>query len=186
MRKLIVTIDPKYVNYIITVDASGKTTVRVSIDKTGLPENAKKVNISYIYLKKEYTIPGESESEEPIIEPEPSPSTGDEDAPQPAAGTITTVGERIDIDENTEYPIVGEFEIDGIPASIEGEVNTVSKSIRNPASHEFGTNGSYYELNLTDSEDENSFKGGQLEWIPSNGTTPFDGGIAIRGSKIND
>ena len=151
MRKLIVTIDPRYVNYIITVNESGKTTVKINIDKTGLPENAKKVNISYIYLKKEI----------------------EEDVPQPATGTIATVGESINIDENTEYPIVGEFELDGIPASIEG---IVSKKViySDPDTTTFTFAGwTYYDK--IDNEDPNC----KLEWV--DGET----GIGIKGSKKN-
>ena len=180
MRKLIVTIDPKYVNYIITVDASGKTTVKVSIDKTGLPENAKKVNISYLYLKNNgETTPIKPGPEDPPIV---DPDNPDADVPQPNPGTITTVGETITIDENTEYPITGEFEINGTPASIEGEYTTIENGEIRPTYY-FGANErNESRYNLEELNDPNSpmyDPNLQLEFIEG-----FIGGLALRGTKF--
>ena len=185
-----IVIDPKYVSYIITVDETGKTTVKVSIEKAGLPENAKKINISYMYLKKETAdpIPGESESEEPVIDPEPS--TGDEDAPQPTAGTIATVGERIDVDENTEYPIVGEFEIDGIPENVNAQYS-ISTTNNHYLANEFyfGDLHAYTWIlakqNAEDQEDPHHDSDYQLELIENTGGRPDNYGIALGGTKID-
>ena len=62
---MIISVDPKYVTFNTTVE-NGKTVVKASIEKAGLPENTNKIKVVYEYLKgKTYTgEPTESETKE--------------------------------------------------------------------------------------------------------------------------
>jgi hypothetical protein len=156
-------IDPKYISSEIVFDGS-KTTIKITIDKEAISENAKKIHISYMYVK-------------------------EKSADQPEPGTVQSVGTNIVIDTNTQFPITGEFEINGIPNS----VNTIGyKNVTRyiypecELGHEFGNPEIKDYSYINDIEDT------QLEFVRYDyfSITPDNlfglGGIALRGTYIGD
>jgi len=131
--------------------------VTITVAQEGIPEGAKSIKLLYLYIDKE-----DEETDEP-------------DAEQPAPG-VSAVGAEINIDENTTYPLTGEFIIDGTPESIEPIINKkVQYEKFQSGYYWYGFNNQFNDLNT----DENS----QLEVIDANLYSSY-GGISIRGSKI--
>ena len=148
-----VIIPSQYVNYYTTKDVNGITKTVVTIDKAGIPKNTKKIKIKVVYPK----ISSQSQS----------------DVEQPETGTINMVDLNVTIDENTQYPITGEFELDGTPASVNAELK-VKKTygVFNASIYEFG-------------HDYNSYgQYGQVETLRYNNYSS-PGGLAIVGSNYD-
>ena len=156
-------IDPKYISSEIVFDGS-KTTIKITIDKEAISENAKKIHISYMYVK-------------------------EKSADQPKPGTVQSVGTDIVIDKNTQFPITGEFEIDGIPNS----VNTIGyKNVTRYIYPKYEFGYEFYNPEIKDYSYINDIEDSQLEFVRYDyfSTTPDNlfglGGITLRGTYIGD
>lgn len=157
----LIPIDPKYITSEFVSDGS-KTTMRITIDKAGIPESAKKINFVYWYTTNNTTP---EEPQEPDVE-------------QPKPGTVKSVAIDIPIDSNTTYPITGEFELDGTPASVDAVANKTATYDK------FETADYFYGLR-PDFQGINSDPDSQLELIQGD-FAPYQGGIALRGTKVAD
>lgn len=142
-------IDQKYISSEIVFDGS-KTTIKITIDKEAISENAKRVHISYMYVN-------------------------EKSADQPKPGTVQSVGTDIVIDENTQFPITGEFEIDGAPQSVEGTIKKmVTYRIAQASIYDIGFDGTSISSDAVTND-------AQAEFLAFNDWNS-PGGIAIKGS----
>jgi hypothetical protein len=157
-------IDPKYISSEFNFDGS-KTTIKLTIDKEAISENAKRVHIAYMYVN-------------------------EKSAAQPKPGTVQSVGTDIVIDKNTQFPITGEFEIDGTPNSI----NTIGyKNVTRYIYPEYKFGYRFYNPEIKDYSYINDNEDTQLEFLEYDyysSITPGNlfglGGIALRGTYIGD
>jgi hypothetical protein len=152
----VVTIPSQYVHFTTKV-VNGVTKAVVTIDKAGVPSNAKKIKIKVVYPK----ISSQGQNSNNNVE-------------QPESGTINMVDLNVNIDENTQYPLTGEFELDGTPQSVEGTIKKmVTYRIAQASIYDIGFDSTPISDAITSDT--------QAEFLDFNDWNS-PGGIAIKGS----
>lgn len=156
---MLLPINSQYISYTIK-KVNDKTVVAVTVTEGGIPASAKKVHISFTYTK------GSTSTN-------PDPETPVEDpVEQPASGTTNTLTSSITIDENTEFPLTGEIEVDGTPESVQAIIKQpVQYMVNNASRFDLAFSG----LAIGEEEEE------AAEILEYQGIDS-PGGIAIKGS----